>query len=840
MAESSDAWMIKTIADATIKSLNDRGPSLARWTGRIYRIGLEGAFPDGRRVREQLAGLRSEDPNLILARTPQEPPFVVFGAQWRHVIEQFNTEDLPAAILQLYRHDLYSNRLARTTAFQNATRALTELASGLTARLSSPAIETIVANVPIADIAFNRAEALSQYDDLIGRWYEAAQDPQQREALTLGMASNPTLPRMGRAADLTHHFRDFGFRPVDDNVLARASARRAAVAATYLSIGISEEPREEADAAPERLDRGRFYWLWITLGPPVSGGVGTEVQAIRPEALAGADEVVVALFADGGLALSPDPPKITFRSDGLSHFVPVAVDLPQLPSGLDGDRAWIRLQTPEHAGTWYVRCGVFVRGVLVHVETLTVAVGSSPNSCEHRTTFRTLNESGSNQLDLLEAPTLTLYANQSDSNIDLSFYAPGLQEPLMAQGSVKADDALAQLRFVRSLLSKISYDSPEPYRDQDSLYKWSPGKARFTSNTTSLDIRAVAQRGRITWNALRATLEHRQSELDKLQDLMRRPGTVEIVLKRDARYVLPAQVLYDHPLDTTVSPAILELCEQSGRWLDQPEGELACLEKGCSQFDDRRRVCLSGFWGFRHAVSTRLSVETDCDPWPITELAQHDQLTLDHAISTEGDIQGDWPRHSGELKKNARLREITIGPDDGSVAWVKALATGQPPGHLLYFLTHMEIGKEGQIISFNRQSGPKLDTSAIIDARLQLCGNRPLVFLNGCESAGQDPLTLLSLINNFLERGASGAIGTEITVFLDMATRFAEAFVAAFNHVPLGEAMRLARWDLLRKGSPLGLVYLSFGLVNLHIPLVQAGSADQVQRDELPDRTRAV
>jgi hypothetical protein len=74
------------------------------------------------------------------------------------------------------------------------------------------------------------------------------------------------------------------------------------------------------------------------------------------------------------------------------------------------------------------------------------------------------------------------------------------------------------------------------------------------------------------------------------------------------------------------------------------------------------------------------------------------------------------------------------------------------------------------------------------------------------------------LIHNFLERGASGAVGTEITVFLDMATRFTEAFVAAFGRAPLGEAMRLARWDLLRKGSPLGLIYLAFGLVHLHMP----------------------
>src|ERR1700733_5978169 len=329
MAERTDISLIRMIADATIQTLSDPSPSLALWTRRIYRFGLTEVFsPHGMKVRDQLADLRLEDPNLILARAPQMPPFMIFGAQWRNVVEQFDTEELPAALLQLYRHDLYPDSHIRTEAFQNATRALTELAPDLTARLSGSAIESIVANVPIGDIAVTSAEGLDDYADFTSRWYEAAQDAEQRDALTLGVASNVTFPAQGRVADLGESFYRSALADVDENVLARASARRAAVAATYLSIGISEEPREEADAAPERLDRESFYWLWITLGAPVSGGVGIDVRPIRPEALAGADEVAVALFADDGVLLSPDPPQVTFRSDGAGHFVPVIPGLP--------------------------------------------------------------------------------------------------------------------------------------------------------------------------------------------------------------------------------------------------------------------------------------------------------------------------------------------------------------------------------------------------------------------------------------------------------------------------------------------------------------------------------
>jgi hypothetical protein len=828
MAERTDISLIRMIADATIQTLSDPSPSLALWTRRIYRFGLTEVFPPhGMKVRDQLADLRREDPNLILARGLQVPPFMIFGAQWRNVVEQFDTEELPAALLQLYRHDLYPDPRIRTEAFQNATRALTELAPDLTARLSGSAIESIVANVPISDIAITSADGEDDYQNLTERWYEAARDSEQREALTLGMASNVTFPSLGGVG--VGPEQDFYHRALadfDDNFGERAWARRAAVAATYLSIGISEEPREEADAAPERLDRESSYWLWITLGAPVSGGVGRDVRPIRPEALAGADEVVVALFADDGVLLSPDPPQVTFRSDGTGHFVPVIPGLSpgHLPAG-DG-RAWVGFQTPGQSGTWYVRCGVFVAGVLVHIETLTVAVGSSPDTCEHTTTFRTLSEAGENQFHLLQAPTLTVYANQSGSSIDLSFYVPDRTRPLIAQGRSEEIPTLERLKDVRSLLSRVSYGSPGAYTaDQGSRYTWSQQDQRYTTANMSLDIRKLALNGHSTWEWFQGMLDKTPNERDAIRARMRQPGTVEMVLKRDARYVLPAQVFYDHPLDGAATEDQLTLCRESGRWLEQLNGELACLADGCPDYDDRRQVCLSGFWGFRHGVSTRISVKTDCRPWPITQLAQRDKLVLDHAISMESEIQKAWREHALILEKYADLRSVTIGPADGSVAWVRALGAGDPPADLLYFLAHMEFGHSGQFISFNREGGPKLDTSAITDANLQLCGSRPLLFLNGCDSAGQDPETLLALINSFLERGASGAVGTEITVFLNMATRFAEAFVEAFGRAPLGEAMRLARWDLLRKGSPLGLIYLAFGLVHLHT--LGASATDQ-------------
>jgi hypothetical protein len=62
-------------------------------------------------------------------------------------------------------------------------------------------------------------------------------------------------------------------------------------------------------------------------------------------------------------------------------------------------------------------------------------------------------------------------------------------------------------------------------------------------------------------------------------------------------------------------------------------------------------------------------------------------------------------------------------------------------------------------------------------------------------------------------------IGTEITVFEEFASVFAERFLERFSTdlKPLGDAVRLARIDLLAMGNPLGLVYIPFGLATLRL-----------------------
>ena len=65
---------------------------------------------------------------------------------------------------------------------------------------------------------------------------------------------------------------------------------------------------------------------------------------------------------------------------------------------------------------------------------------------------------------------------------------------------------------------------------------------------------------------------------------------------------------------------------------------------------------------------------------------------------------------------------------------------------------------------------------------------------------------------------AAGVIGTEITIFEQLATVFAEDCLGRFvTGEPIGKAVRNARLKLLKEGNPLGLVYIPFGMSGLRM-----------------------
>ncbi|NEO34736.1 MAG: CHAT domain-containing protein, partial [Symploca sp. SIO3C6] len=95
------------------------------------------------------------------------------------------------------------------------------------------------------------------------------------------------------------------------------------------------------------------------------------------------------------------------------------------------------------------------------------------------------------------------------------------------------------------------------------------------------------------------------------------------------------------------------------------------------------------------------------------------------------------------------------------------------------------------------------------DGRFQ---QRPLVFLNACQSAGgADALRkTFNLPQMFIERGAGAVIATACPVPDRFAAAFAQQFYHFFlaGHMTIGQALHKTRWHFLTQHhNPLGLAY---------------------------------
>jgi len=147
------------------------------------------------------------------------------------------------------------------------------------------------------------------------------------------------------------------------------------------------------------------------------------------------------------------------------------------------------------------------------------------------------------------------------------------------------------------------------------------------------------------------------------------------------------------------------------------------------------------------------------------------------------------------------------------------------PVHLAYFFCHASGTDNGDSMLILQGDEPDSKQERIPwqDLAQLLDGDswKPpaLVFLNGCRTAAFTPEALSPFLRAFVDQlGASGLIGTEISVWdvfgAEMAERFLREF---FDCEPAGAALLKARRAMLAKYNPLGLVYTLFAWSGLRL-----------------------
>jgi hypothetical protein len=289
-------------------------------------------------------------------------------------------------------------------------------------------------------------------------------------------------------------------------------------------------------------------------------------------------------------------------------------------------------------------------------------------------------------------------------------------------------------------------------------------------------------------------------------------------MKKKPKYYLPLAFIYDTKVERngpiTLCPEFKSALE-TGKNLE----ETACMKGTCRSAEDSKGsvVCPGRFWGFRHEVSMPLSVK-DADA--LTSIPVGATLNIPYVRSMELQMEDG---HFTALKN--------IPGPVAAPAWVEATSKAEvfslmkKSPHIIYFYCHGGGYRHGAVDEDPfLEAGPagnpfRIFMSDICDEDFVWDVPRPLVFLNGCHTAAIDPIKAMNLVEPFLlQLHCAGVIGTEITIFEQMATVFAEECLLRFlKGEPIGKAVRGARLKVLGRGNPLGLAYIPFVASDLRL-----------------------
>ena len=230
-------------------------------------------------------------------------------------------------------------------------------------------------------------------------------------------------------------------------------------------------------------------------------------------------------------------------------------------------------------------------------------------------------------------------------------------------------------------------------------------------------------------------------------------------------------------------------------------------------------VCPLHFWGFKHLV------EIPAQQVPKSEASAKEQvdcITAGDQVQLAVGYNEHFDLHEQHLKELQQLASGTAPP----AIWK---SKSQPQAvlnmleeatlDLVYFYCHAYASREENYYPPYLDFGSSLPiTSDLLDHEVPW-QHHPLVFLNGCGTAGFNPGAISPFIEKFVQdRRAGGVIGTEIPVWEQLASEFSRRFLENFlTGASVGAALLRARRELLAQNNPLGLVYTLYGPTELKL-----------------------
>lgn len=553
------------------------------------------------------------------------------------------------------------------------------------------------------------------------------------------------------------------------------------------------------------------YLFWFGIGTEMGGSIET-TPVPPPENLPEGAILTVQLFAfDEEIELKgPTGGQIELDVDGRSNVVRAAGDYRDERG--DAQRLlFFLIRTPKSEGEQRFRCNLYYGSTLLQSRLVTCRVGAEDgNGLAVSSEIDYAIASLVNHEVLARVPMhdLSVMVNggglKSEPTHEFRFFHAD-DKPLVASASLLAAKLGNAIKASRGTLRQASWETKEEWDGKRRYrYESQPGnRSDFEEDLIRMGIE-----GHRLYMAITRKFDD-EVRRDDVADVIRGPCRIQITASDSGLYV-PAALFYDHPLET--SPAAggeiseFRLCAEftQAAAAAAPLENIRCMEGDCPNRENRRVVCPSGFWGYRHEIGWPVGAGD-----PITDVYFDGRARLAIGVSTDPKLK---------FREDHVRRVLALGT--GTVAESREafrdLAKADP-AHLVYFYCHGGLtSSEGMpFLELGPRNSPGLDSPYLVDEEIRWGEPppRPIVFINGCRTTALDPESLADLVGGFVEdANAIGVLGTEITVFEPLACDFAESVLGHFlnGSMTIGAAIRRSRLDLLRARNPLGLVYVPF------------------------------
>jgi hypothetical protein len=421
---------------------------------------------------------------------------------------------------------------------------------------------------------------------------------------------------------------------------------------------------------------------------------------------------------------------------------------------------------------------------------------------------------------------LSIVANHSMGEAIFSIKGPGTF-------TVSADRNLPRyVNDLRAELEKISTVRVNPRDPESEEYAFGAGDDLNGGTPEQLGdaLRALAARGDQLYKAIVSGRDRR-----RIKETLAEAGqTIEIAHVLLDK-VIPWSILYDRGYDDGAPSKEVCLAPLSAGDRVKCGAHAACplsdehaqarARQGLPVLRESEVVCPLHFWGFRHKIE--LPVRQPGDTAASTERQAEPPVdTVDGGRPTSVVIGFNAglrraTAHVGSLERLLSNPEV-----DATLRWKESARQSilrnleTPDLDVLYFYCHAEPrddrGAFAPNLVFHVQGRAERITHSQL-AEGPEWTRKPLVFLNGCGTGGFSPEALSPfLVALVRDRGAAGVVSTEVRVWEQLASELAELFLKAFlAGKSAADALLEARWSLLRRHNPLGLVYTLYASADL-------------------------